>query len=87
MSPEEITSIRGWFLRSMAKRHMDFSQLPASLTMITSRTGSDNILPGVFTTKVFWPNMIYCQLARMTSAILADVLVTTKDFTARQFYL
>jgi hypothetical protein len=75
------------YLWGVQQGHLGFPQLPSTFAMVAGWTRSNHICPHMFATQVFGPNMVNGQIAGMSSAVLAGILITAKDFPAGQFNL
>jgi len=66
---------------------MHFLRLAPAFAVVAGWTCGHYIGPDMLSTQVLWQNMIHCQIADMTTAILAGVIITTEDFPAGQLDL
>ena len=60
---------------------MRFLESPATLLEIAIGAGSNQIGPAVFPASVTGHNMINCKVIGSSAAVLASIVISTKDFT------
>jgi len=66
---------------------MDLPQLAAAFAVVTARAGGHNIGPDMFSSQVFWENMVHRQIAGVTPTVLAGVTIPAKHLPAGQLDL
>ncbi len=84
MLSENICRVCGWFSWRHQQSHMRFLHPPSALAMIACGAGGDNICPNVSASHVTGKHVIHGHSALAFAAILAGIIVPSKDLASRQ---
>jgi hypothetical protein len=66
--------------------HVYFVQSSSAFAMVTTRAGRDHVRPNMLSTQVLGQDMIDRQGIIAASAVLAGIIIASKNFASSQFH-
>ena len=84
MPSEDVGGIGRRLFWSVEKIHMGFFESASAFVVVAGRAGRYNIRPCMRAAQMSGDYMIYRQASITPTAILTGIIVTAKDFAARE---